>query len=62
MFWGFGLIVDFAYLLWMHTTLLHNRSSESIFRTSLKGKKGFWESVVEEYQAAEPPTGFQGTN
>lgn len=21
---------------------------------------GFWEAVMEEYQAAEPPTGFQG--
>uniref|UniRef100_A0A6V7QS82 Photosynthetic NDH subunit of subcomplex B 5, chloroplastic n=1 Tax=Ananas comosus var. bracteatus TaxID=296719 RepID=A0A6V7QS82_ANACO len=24
-----------------------------------EGKKGFWESVEEEYRAAEPPTGFQ---
>lgn len=31
-----------------------------MFYAPLSEKKGFWEAVAEQYNGADPPTGFQG--
>jgi hypothetical protein len=37
-----------------------NMDWNMLYATPLSERKGFWEIVSEQYNAAEPPTGFQG--